>query len=42
MGSATWFLNASAKAASAFGFSKPVQTVPLQNVARHTNFYECV
>jgi hypothetical protein len=42
MGSATWFLNASAKAASAFGFSKPVQTVPLQNVARHTNFYENV
>jgi hypothetical protein len=42
MGSATWFLNATAKAASAFGFSKPVQTSPLQNVMRHTNFFENV
>lgn len=38
MGSVTWFLNASAKAASAFGFSKPVASAPLKRVAKFPNY----
>lgn len=38
----TWFLNASAKAASAFGFSKPVATAPLVRQHRFPNLCEHV
>jgi len=37
MGSASWFLNASAKAAAAFGFSRPVDTAPLHQIYRAFN-----
>nr|QJZ28385.1 hypothetical protein 2 [Lactuca sativa dicistroviridae] len=40
MGPAAWFLNASAKAASAFGFSKPTQTNAPKHVVRYINFDE--
>lgn len=40
MASATWFLNASAKAASAFGFSKPVASAALARHVRYPNFAE--
>ena len=42
MGSATWFLNAAAKAASAFGFSKPIPTAPLVRQMRFSNYMENV
>jgi hypothetical protein len=41
-GPTTWFLNAAAKAASAFGFSKPVATAPLIRQIRYPNFAENV
>lgn len=37
MGSVSWFLNASAKAASAFGFSKPVATSALERIVKFPN-----
>lgn len=40
MGSVTWFLNASAKAASAFGFSKPTITKEYKGMVRAPNFAE--
>lgn len=40
MGSASWFLKASAKAASAFGFSKPVATGALTRQVRFPNYGE--
>lgn len=40
MGSASWFLNAAAKAASAFGFSKPSITKEYAGVVRAPNFGE--
>lgn len=40
MGSVSWFLNASAKAASAFGFSKPNITSAYGHVVRYPNFGE--
>lgn len=40
MGSVAWFLNASAKAASAFGFSKPSITKEYMGIVRAPNFGE--
>jgi hypothetical protein len=41
-GPTTWFLNAAAKAASAFGFSKPVAIAPLTRQMRFPNYMENV
>lgn len=42
MAPTTWFLNCAAKAASAFGFSKPVPSAPLVRQLRFPNFCENV